>query len=78
MEEGLSEDELALFDLLFREGVSQRERERLKQASKSLLASLQQALASMRDWTQNASTSGRSEGPHSGRPLALTAAAAVH
>ena len=56
MEEGLSEDELALFDLLFREGVSQRERERLKQASKSLLASLQQALASMRDWTQNAST----------------------
>lgn len=56
VEEGLSDDELALFDLLFREGISQRDRERLKQASKSLLASLQQALASMRDWTQNAST----------------------
>ena len=40
-EEGLSDDELALFDLLFRESISRADRERLRQASKSLLASLQ-------------------------------------
>src|SRR5205085_12657309 len=39
-EEGLSEDELALFDLLFKDSISKRDRERLKQASKSLLSSL--------------------------------------
>ena len=34
-EEGLSEDELALFDLLFKEKISKTDREKLKQASKS-------------------------------------------
>ena len=36
-EEGLSDDELALFDLLFKQSISKADRERLKQASKSLL-----------------------------------------
>ena len=39
-EEGLSEDELALFDLLFMEKISKTDREKLKQASRSLLRSL--------------------------------------
>jgi type I restriction enzyme, R subunit len=39
-EEGLSDDELALFDLLFKENISKADRERLKQASKTLLVSL--------------------------------------
>ena len=56
VEEGLTDDELALFDLLFKENISKTERERLKQASKSLLASLRELLEPMQDWTQNAST----------------------
>src|SRR5206468_12838384 len=36
-EEGLTDDELALFDLLFKENIGKKEREQLKQASKSLL-----------------------------------------
>ena len=55
-EEGLSEDELALFDLLFKENISKADRERLKQASKALLASLKELLASMRNWTKNTQT----------------------
>jgi len=56
VEEGLSDDELALFDLLFKENISKTDRERLKQASRSLLASLRQLLEPMRDWTQNTTT----------------------
>ena len=55
-EEGLSDDELALFDLLFKENVSKVDRERLKQASKTLLSSLREVLRPMHDWTQNAAT----------------------
>jgi len=55
-EEGLSDDELALFDLLFKENISRTDREKLKQASKSLLASLRDLLARMHDWTQNTTT----------------------
>ena len=55
-EEGLSEDELALFDLLFRENISKADRERLKQASRSLLASLNALLATMQSWTKNTQT----------------------
>ena len=55
-EEGLSDDELALFDLLFRESISKVDRERLKQASKSLLAALKDLLKKMHDWTQNTTT----------------------
>ena len=42
-QEGLTDDELALFDLLFKESISKADRERLKQASKALLASLRDA-----------------------------------
>jgi type I restriction enzyme R subunit len=56
VEEGLSEEQLALFDLLSKGNVSKTERERLKQASRSLLASLSELLAPMQDWTQNTST----------------------
>jgi type I restriction enzyme R subunit len=55
-EEGLSDDELALFDLLFKENINKVDRERLKQASKALLASLRERLRPMHDWTQNTTT----------------------
>jgi type I restriction enzyme, R subunit len=55
-EEGLSEDELALFDLLFEEKVSKADREKLKQASKSLLTSLRELLKPMPRWTQSVQT----------------------
>lgn len=54
--EGLSEEELALFDLLHRDGVTKADRERLKQASRDLLAALHAVLAKMHDWRQNPST----------------------
>jgi len=55
-EEGLTDDELALFDLLFKEQISKADRERVKQASRSLLSSLRDLLSPMRDWTQNTAT----------------------
>ncbi|MDP3772928.1 MAG: type I restriction endonuclease subunit R [Gemmatimonadales bacterium] len=55
-EEGLTDDELALFDLLFKANISKADRERLKQASRSLLASLRELLKPMHDWTQNTRT----------------------
>lgn len=42
-EEGLSEEELALFDLLMKESLTKADRERVKQASRSLLASIQRS-----------------------------------
>ena len=45
VEEGLSEDELALFDLLKKEDLGKAERERVKQASRDLLASIKARLA---------------------------------
>ena len=55
-EEGLSDDELALFDLLFKVNISKTDREKVKQASKTLLASLRGLVARMRNWTQNTAT----------------------
>jgi type I restriction enzyme R subunit len=55
-EEGLTEEELALFDLLCREKISQADREKLKQASRSLLASLLQILQRMERWTEKEQT----------------------
>lgn len=54
--EGLSDRELAFFDLIFTEDITKADRERLKQASKSLLASLVELLKPMPDWTQNTAT----------------------
>ncbi len=54
--EGLSEEELTLFDMLLKENISKTDREQLKQASKGLLASLKEHLASMPNWTKNTTT----------------------
>ena len=45
VEEGLDEDELALFDLMKKENLGKAERERVKQASRELLASIKEQLA---------------------------------
>jgi len=55
-EEGLSDDEYALFQMLFKENVSKADREKLKQASKSLLASLRELLRPMPTWAQTVQT----------------------
>jgi len=55
-QEGLSDDELALFDLLFKDKIASTDRERLKQASKGLLSSLEELLRPIEDWTQKAAT----------------------
>jgi type I restriction enzyme R subunit len=55
-QEGLNDDELALFDLLFKDKISKTDRERLKQASRDLLASLRKLFRQMRNWTQNTTT----------------------
>jgi type I restriction enzyme R subunit len=54
--EGLSEEELTFFDMLLKENISKTDREKLKQASKGLLASLKAHLAAMPTWTKNATT----------------------
>jgi type I restriction enzyme R subunit len=56
VEEGLTDRELALFDLLFKDDISKTDRERVKQASKGLIASLVELLKPMPDWVQNTST----------------------
>ena len=45
IEEGLNEDELALFDLLKKDDLAKAERERVKQASRNLLASIKARLS---------------------------------
>jgi type I restriction enzyme R subunit len=45
--EGLAEDELALFDLLLKDGLDQTGRERVKQASRELLAAVKARLAEL-------------------------------
>lgn len=55
-EEGLSDDEYVLFQLLFKDSMTKGEREKLKQASRSLLTSLRQLLQRMPAWTQNSQT----------------------
>ncbi len=47
VEEGLSEDELAVFDLLKKENLGKAERERVKQASRDLLGSIKSRLAEL-------------------------------
>ena len=54
--EGLSEDELTLFDMLLKENISKADREKLKQASKGLLASLKERVATMPKWFENSAT----------------------
>jgi type I restriction enzyme, R subunit len=54
--EGLSESELALFDLLVRGNLSAADRERVKQASRHLLTSLRALLQPMPRWIETATT----------------------
>jgi type I restriction enzyme R subunit len=55
-QEGLSDDELALFDLLLKPNISKTDREHLKQASKALLQSLKTLIEPMPKWTENSAT----------------------
>jgi type I restriction enzyme R subunit len=55
-EEGLTEDELALFDLLQNDKLSKADRDRVKLASQGLLASLQALLAPLERWTEKEQT----------------------
>ena len=77
LEGRLSDDELALFDLLFKQSISKADRERLKQASKSLLQSLQALLEPMPKWTQNSATQADA-GVHTRQPVAIAAPSALH
>jgi type I restriction enzyme, R subunit len=55
-EEGLSQDEYALFQMLFKDTISKADRERLKLASRDLLAALIAHLRPMPNWTKNTQT----------------------
>ncbi len=55
-EEGLTEEELALFDLLQRDNLSKADRERIKIASRELLKVLQNLLAPLDQWIQKEQT----------------------
>ncbi len=52
----MTEDELALFDLLKNDNLSKADRERVKQASRSLLNSLRKVIAPLKRWTEKAQT----------------------
>jgi type I restriction enzyme R subunit len=54
--EGLSEDQLALFDLVNRDDLSKTDRERIKQASKELLAGVLAVIAPLDRWTEKEQT----------------------
>jgi type I restriction enzyme R subunit len=55
-EEGLDEDELALFDLLKKDKLGKGERVKVKQASQALLSSLRELLAPLERWTEKEQT----------------------
>jgi type I restriction enzyme R subunit len=56
VEEGLTNDEMALFDLLQADKITKADREKVKQASRELLAKLQSVLTATEHWTLNAQT----------------------
>jgi type I restriction enzyme R subunit len=56
VEEGLSEDQLALFDFLQREDLTKVDRERIKQASRELLAGVLGVIAPLDRWTEKEQT----------------------
>ena len=56
VEEGLSPAEMAIFDLLKREYLTKVGREKVKQASRSLLGRVRTLLAPMDHWTRKAQT----------------------
>jgi len=56
VELGLTEAQLALFDLLGKESLSGVEREKIKQESRDLLAELQRLIAPLEQWTEKEQT----------------------
>ena len=56
VEEGLSEDQLALFDLVQRPDLTKADRERIKQASKDLLDGVLKVIATLDHWTEKEQT----------------------
>ena len=56
VELGLTEEQLALFDLLRKESLSGPEREKIKQESRKLLADLQRLIAPLEQWTEKEQT----------------------
>jgi type I restriction enzyme R subunit len=56
VEEGLTEEEYALFSLLLKKDLSKTDRERLKLGSRDLLQELQRLLAPLEQWTQKEQT----------------------
>ncbi|MEC5218763.1 type I restriction enzyme R subunit [Actimicrobium sp. GrIS 1.19] len=56
VDEGLSEEQLALFDLLQRADLTKADRERIKQASKELLAGVLAVIAPLDRWTEKEQT----------------------
>jgi type I restriction enzyme R subunit len=56
VEEGLSEDQLALFDLVQRADLTKVDRERIKQASRELLAGVLAVIAPLDRWTEKEQT----------------------
>jgi type I restriction enzyme R subunit len=55
-QEGLSEDELALFDLIKKENLSRADREQVKLASQGLLAAVRKLIAPLERWTEKEQT----------------------
>ena len=78
VEEGLDEDELALFDLLKKDHLAKAERERVKQESRKLLASIKARLSEDRPFLGKGADQGRSQGVHPQRGIRQPADAAVH
>ena len=76
--EGLNEDELALFDLLKKDDLAKAERERVKQASRNLLASIKARLAELDRFLGKGADQGGCRGVHSQRGIRQPADAAVH
>jgi len=56
VEEGLTEEELALFDLLKKPNLAKTARERVKRSSQSLLKSIEEHLRQFENWTANEQT----------------------
>lgn len=56
VEEGLSEEQLALFDLVQRGDLSKTDRERIKQASRELLEGVLKVIAPLDRWTEKEQT----------------------
>ncbi len=56
VELGLTEEQLALFDLLKKDSLTAVDRERIKQASRELLAELKRLIAPLEQWTEKEQT----------------------